>query len=149
MPISRLALALVLCLAASACNRIDASPVAPAAQDPASAARAVDTAVADDLVAGGVADARSWLRRDSNRLFQGDPYEVQRFVDDLYAEGAPQVWFTGIERFERVSVSTTLAVELPRDMVKRSAVLRLAARFRGEAETAPDLGQRYLQFAIE
>ncbi len=143
-----LAAAVAFCLALCACNRLEAEPAA-AAEDPVVAARAVDAAVADALTAGGVADARGWLRRDGNRLFQGDPQEVQRFVDDLYREGALHVWFTGIERFERASVTASLAVELPRDTVKRSSLLRLASRFRGELEPVPDLGQRYLQFAID
>jgi len=144
----RIAVAVALCLIATACNRLEASP-APAADDPVAAARAVDEAVAGELAAGRVADARHWLRRDGNRLFSGDVREVQRFVDDLYREGARHVWFTGIERFGGASVSAGLAVELPQDAVKRSGLLRLAARFRGEPKPPPDLGQRYLDFAVD
>jgi hypothetical protein len=147
MQTRHIAMAAALCLVATACNRLESSP-APAADDPMAAARAVDEAVAEDLTAGRVADARHWLGRADNRLFAGNAREVQRFIDDLYAVGARHVWFTGIERFERASVSASLAVELPHDAVKRSALLRLSARFRGELEPTPDLGQRYLEFAI-
>ncbi len=104
--------------------------------------------VAVDLARGAAADAREWLRTPGNRLLEGRTEDVQLLVDNLYRDGATQIWFTGIEQFGESFLSASLAVELPEDPGNRLALLRREAEFWVDKTPSPDVGQRYLYFSF-
>ncbi len=145
------ALLLTLALLApglGACNRVALDEGSTAESPEASRVRAADRRAAAEVSGLGHAEARGWLQRPGNRLFEGDPARVKQLVDGLYEDGAARVWFTGIEDFGGSRVSGSLVVELPGDPAARDALLRRQALFLDEPAPTRDLGQRYLRFRL-
>ena len=108
-----------------------------------------DAWVAEELASPRHAEALGWLDEHGNRLVGGDPQLVQNLVERLYGDGAPRVWFVGIEEAEDGRVTEALAVELPTEKQVREALLAREAHFWGLAASAPDVGQRYLAFIFD
>jgi hypothetical protein len=131
-------------------NLITLEPAAePTAADLAAEAAEVDTWVTEELASDTSAGARDWLAHGENMLFEGDPAAVQGLIDGLYAAGATDVWFIGIERIGSRNVSASIAVELPGDPAARARILRTEADFWQEPEANPDHGQRYLAISFD
>lgn len=138
-------LAIAILLLTTACFRIELGDGAGTYDD---GDFDVDKMVEEELAAGNAAEASSWLQEPGHMLFEGDASTVQQLIDDLYAAGAYNVWFTGIEEFGGAKISASIAAEMPADPVARAELLRIEAEFWGE-DPEPDTDQRYLSFYLD
>ncbi|MEM7411177.1 MAG: hypothetical protein AAF430_13155 [Myxococcota bacterium] len=111
-------------------------------------AEEADAWVAEDLAGGTVADARHWLQQEGNAIWGGDSQDVQALVDDVYASGAPNVWFTGLEEYEGKTLTASIAIELPASGIAREQIFQREAVFWGSDPT-PDVGQKYLAIYLD
>jgi hypothetical protein len=131
-------------------NLVTAEPI----PEPTEASRAAEAAEFDALVAkevesGAAGPARGWLGDSDNLLFDGDPQAVQTLIEDLYAAGAVDIWFIGIEQIAGRNVSASIAVQLPDEPAARAPLFDAHARYWQDADPDPDSGQRYLEFAFD
>ena len=140
----KLSLAAATLVLSAACFRIELGDGPSYYDDDMS----VDEMVAEELAAGNVAEASSWLQERGNMLVEGDPQAVQQLIDNLYAAGARNVWFTGIETLGGAKISESIAIELPASASARAELLQIAADFWGE-DPAPDEDQRYLSLYLD
>ena len=139
-----------LFVARLAFNLISAEPLPePSPADYANEAAEIDSAVEEELAAGGGAPALNWLAGPDNMLFEGDPRAVQALIEDLYEAGAADVWFMGIEPFGGKNLSAAIAVELPDDPEARARVFAAEAAFWEEPEPRPDVGQRFVEITFD
>ena len=143
-------IALLFLVVRIAWNLVTAEPI----PEPTQASRAGEAAEFDALVAkevesGAAAPARSWLGDSDNLLFEGDPQSVQTLIEDLYAAGAVDIWFIGIEQIAGRNVSASIAVQLPDEAAARAPLFDAHAKYWQDAEPDPDSGQRYLEFAFD
>ena len=104
--------------------------------------------IEEELSTGKAAEASNWLQEPGHMLFEGNPQAVQGLIDDLYAAGANNVWFTGIESFGGAEISASIAVEMPSDPSARAQLLQIEADFWGE-DPKPDEEQQYLSFYFD
>jgi hypothetical protein len=144
------AVAVLFFAARLAWNLITAEPISePTPAELAAEAAEYEAMVAEEVASGAAAPALDWLAQPDNMLFEGDPESVQSLIESLHEAGAVDVWFTGIEPFGGKNLSAAIAVELPADPEARARLLRLEAEFWQETETAPDVGQRYLEISFD
>jgi hypothetical protein len=131
-------------------NLVTAEPIPePTQADLAAEAAEFDALVAQEVESGAAAPARGWLGDPDNLLFEGDPQSVQALIDELYAAGAVDVWFIGIEPIAGRNVSASIAVQLPEQAAARAPLFDAHAQYWQDTEPDPDTGQRFLEFAFD
>ena len=112
-------------------------------------AEETDAWVTEDIAGGAVAEARDWLSHEDHVLWDGDRGEVQDLIDDAYASGAPNVWFTGLEQYQGKTVTASIAIELPSTEIAREQIFVREAQFWGGGDATPDVGQKYLAIYLD
>ena len=143
-------IALLFFVARIAWNLVTAEPIPePTQADFAAGAAEFDALVAEEVESGAAAPARGWLGDSDNMLFEGDPESVQTLIEDLYAAGAVDIRFIGIERIAGKNISASIAVELPDEAAARAQLFAAHAQYWQDTEPDPDTGQRYLEFAFD
>lgn len=117
----------------------------PASSDP------VTNAIEAELLDGNYAEAHGWLNEPGHILVAGSAHRVNQLIDDLYTDGAEQVWFVGMEPLEEENgiAASMMVARLPTNEQTRARLLQHHAAFLGQPQPDPDTGQKYLVFYFE
>src|SRR5262245_16630650 len=121
------------------------------AGDAAGRARENEKHAQESLSEPNKAEARAWLADPAHALFEGDRAEVVKFVEELYQQGAPEVYVTGIETIGETPVTASLVVVLPTDKASRAKVLESVNKLLSEMDESPlpDVGQKHVFIALD
>ena len=153
--------ALILCALTSGCsqkpapaNGTAAAPSSPGLSAPSenqTMAEKVDKHVEAALAAPNKAEAHSGLMSPGHVFFKADKQQVTQLVEDFYAAGAAQVFFTEIAKDNDKEIADSMVVVLPKDSATRAKIFPVGERADGmfNNDPTPDSGQKYLYYGLD